>query len=620
MDRSSLFRKGLAVAVILLFVGVSVVPSTGTCVDTDIDYNNPPTAPIFLGQTHGVAGEEYPYTINSTDPDGDDVWYYIDWGEPDHDYEWIGPYDSGEEVVVSYTWEKRGTYYVSSQARDVYNATSDFTIVEVIIRKIIYVDDDNTEGPWNGTIEYPYQYIQDGIDNASGGDTVFVYSGIYYENIIVNKSITLIGENKNTTIIGGMRKDNVVYVIVNGVSINGFTIQNGAGVPGSFAGVYLFSDNNIVYNNIIKENGIRGIELYHSDNNTIYENILSNNDCEGISLCKSNKNSIHNNIISGNTWGIDFIYSEYNFVYENIIDLNFNGIDLYHSGSNKIYGNSITNSNQGIILRYPPSDQGYTLPNKIYHNNFFDNTRNAYDEGDNTWDNGYPSGGNHWDDFDEPNESAYDEFHGENQDHIGKDGIVDQGWPTGGLKPYYISKNNKDWYPIMSSEDFGEAPEISDIILVASEPLDTDIGWENISCIVIDNDGNIDNVKFTIIWPDCAMTAPMINIPETDIYYFNTSFPIANCYNYYIYANDTYGNMNKSSMMQFWLPHNADVNMDGRIGLIDLIRIILKWRNTGSPGWIREDVNNDGRVDFIDFITVLFSYFSFILSDNSLQQ
>ena len=48
----------------------------------------------------------------------------------------------------------------------------------------IYVDDDNTAGPWDGTLEHPFQKIQDGIDNTSDGDTIFVYSGTYYENIL----------------------------------------------------------------------------------------------------------------------------------------------------------------------------------------------------------------------------------------------------------------------------------------------------------------------------------------------------------------------------------------------------------------------------------------------------
>jgi len=111
MSGNSLSKKGLVVAVILLFIGMSVVPSTGTCVDTDIDYNNPPTAPIFLGPTRGVVGEGCHYTINSTDPDGDDIYYIVLW-EPGVIYEWFGPYPSGEEVNIGHTWDERGTYYV----------------------------------------------------------------------------------------------------------------------------------------------------------------------------------------------------------------------------------------------------------------------------------------------------------------------------------------------------------------------------------------------------------------------------------------------------------------------------------------------------------------------------
>jgi pectin methylesterase-like acyl-CoA thioesterase len=67
--------------------------------------------------------------------------------------------------------------------------------------KTLYV---GGSGPGN------YTKIQDAIDNASDGDTVFVYSGKYEErDIIVNKSISLIGENKETTIVDGNQKRDI---------------------------------------------------------------------------------------------------------------------------------------------------------------------------------------------------------------------------------------------------------------------------------------------------------------------------------------------------------------------------------------------------------------------------
>lgn len=57
----------------------------------------------------------------------------------------------------------------------------------------IYVDDDNTEGPWDGSMEHPFQYIQEGINASMDGDTVFVFEGTYTENVMINKSIILRG-------------------------------------------------------------------------------------------------------------------------------------------------------------------------------------------------------------------------------------------------------------------------------------------------------------------------------------------------------------------------------------------------------------------------------------------
>jgi len=79
--------------------------------------------------------------------------------------------------------------------------------------EIIYIDDNNTAGPWDGTIEHPYQHINDGVFNSAEGDTIYVFSGTYYENVVINKTIKLIGEDKNLEKINGMYGKYVITLI-----------------------------------------------------------------------------------------------------------------------------------------------------------------------------------------------------------------------------------------------------------------------------------------------------------------------------------------------------------------------------------------------------------------------
>ena len=117
---------------------------------------------------------------------------------------------------------------------------------------IIYVDDDNTQGPWNGSMEYPYQFIQDGIDHAIAGDTIYVFNGTYKENVVVSASLEIIGHDKNNTLITGDGFGTVVKIIAENVTIRGFTIT-GCGKNPNNAGVMIHTRNNIIINNTIQK-------------------------------------------------------------------------------------------------------------------------------------------------------------------------------------------------------------------------------------------------------------------------------------------------------------------------------------------------------------------------------
>lgn len=85
--------------------------------------SKPPSKPIISGPTTGVEGEEYEFTFITTDPEGDDVYYFIEWGD-DTNSGWIGPYTSGEEAKVTHTWALEGYYEIRALAKDVYEVKS----------------------------------------------------------------------------------------------------------------------------------------------------------------------------------------------------------------------------------------------------------------------------------------------------------------------------------------------------------------------------------------------------------------------------------------------------------------------------------------------------------------
>jgi parallel beta-helix repeat protein len=201
-----------------------------------------------------------------------------------------------------------------------------------------------------------YTSIQDAINASIDGDTVFVYNGTYYENVVVNKSLNLNGEDINTTIVNGGGSGDVVQVIAGLVNITGLNITNSGGNSGD-AGIEL---NNVqyckIYNNNVSSNHQFGIYLQDSHQNNITGNRVMNNQ-DGIHISGSSGNIIHGNDISlNNSWGIYIIWSSNNNITDNKVSSNiWGGIYLY-SSSNYIVGNNISsNGGYGIFVYSSPN-------------------------------------------------------------------------------------------------------------------------------------------------------------------------------------------------------------------------------------------------------------------------
>ncbi|MBN2599579.1 MAG: right-handed parallel beta-helix repeat-containing protein [Candidatus Thermoplasmatota archaeon] len=214
---------------------------------------------------------------------------------------------------------------------------------------ILYVDDDNIEGPWDGTQEYPYRMIQDAIEAAYDGYTIYVLNGTYQEHLIIDKRISLRGAEKNTTIIDGDGFEDVVTVTVPDVSISGFTVQR-SGTQLFHAGIKTLSlDSNVtIENNIIQNNAI-GVYL-----NYAYE---------------SSWNIVRNNNIVNNVRGIYAHWADNGEIAGNTIAMNDDcGIEMQHCKTCSITGNILSDNGYGIYLRGASNQNAIKGKNRIQDN------------------------------------------------------------------------------------------------------------------------------------------------------------------------------------------------------------------------------------------------------------
>ena len=335
-----MLRKSTVVVVILLFLFSSVIPITNS-------YETNKVNTIYLDEDGTLSGYVKDTSMNPIEGVRVRVFFHDTYEENFTDS--AGYYHITNIPICwcmkNATASKEG--YKTIKVLLSIDETTTYYFVLPHLDKILYV---GGNGPNN------YTRIQDAVDNANNGDTIFVYNGIYSENIhIFLEGISLIGENRNNTIISGDGRSGI-YISANWINITGFTITNCS----------------------------NGIGLWNCSYNTFIGNRLFNNHI-GIQIMDGDGISVINNVISNNEGGIQVQSSVNINVSNNLISNNSNGI-LYHDVGDKITKNVIkdavfiTKSNGLIITENNFIDHRINIhfvkPNNIsWNGNYWENWR-----------------------------------------------------------------------------------------------------------------------------------------------------------------------------------------------------------------------------------------------------
>jgi hypothetical protein len=326
-----------------------------------------------------------------------------------------------------------------------------FTLVSIL--------ETGTMGAEPKTIVVPddYDSIQEAIEVSDDGDTIFVKKGTHdgpiNQTIFINKTISIMGENSENTVINlhpaytvtliTMQAfydySNAVEITANNVKLTNltlapkpgglvFVVGNGTQISNCIItkGITLIGSNN----NISKNKVTYRFSLRHSSFNTIVgntllteyfylrysnSNILHNNTCRGIAISGAGDTSSYNtfsrNMMNGENYPLGPI----------VIAIGDHGTNnVFHDNYIMNYNIPILDEGIGVSLRSSAVD------NTFYRNVFINNSQNAVSAAGNFWDNG--AEGNYWSDYNGTDSNA--------------DGIGDT--------PYIINESNRDNYPLMA--------------------------------------------------------------------------------------------------------------------------------------------------------------------------
>lgn len=303
------------------------------------------------------------------------------------------------------------------------------------------------------TVPYDFPSIQAAVSAAKNGDTIYVRNGRYNENILIEKPLTLQGEERNSTIIDGGGTGSVINILSGNVDIQGLTVTHGE------TGIDI-RPSRPVKNITIKDvlvtlNSGAGILSRHSGGEHIIEaSVFSYNIGYGINAHQFSQSIIRDNHIFGNGAGLrvgwgSLIQVRRNIVYHNktngiypdscyystfennlIFSNSTLGIKMgYISSRNIIRGNIVLENKEGIRLGL---ERDPFSKNIFYHNDIINNESSAQESRPGLaafqiWDEGSISGGNFWSDYTGPDK---------NKDNIGD-------------KPFELIQGARDNFPQM---------------------------------------------------------------------------------------------------------------------------------------------------------------------------
>jgi len=243
--------------------------------------------------------------------------------------------------------------------------------VSIVTQKIWYVDDDNSEGPWDGTTVYPFQHIQDAINYAGENDNVFIFDGRYEEQIHITTPVNLFGQSRQQTIISSQEfSETIIIDTANTTRIEHFTLLS---EDGSLKSIHLFNSHHCTIQNIdiTSDTPLHTALFVNGSFNTIKDITINGDDFgTGIELFHGSNNMVQQNHINACTVGIYIFRSNENLIESNTVMYCSKGVYLEEGMSNHISQNTVMNNEQGMFC-------SYASDNQIEQNNFINNVEHA---------------------------------------------------------------------------------------------------------------------------------------------------------------------------------------------------------------------------------------------------